>query len=80
MGKFFKTLDDAEIYGLNMGNRYGGRNRKSKESPQGLTFPWMTKWTKGKGFWVKITSGKHEGKAYPVKKGDKRVDYYGRKK
>ena len=78
--KWFKSLRKAEDFGLQMGNRYGTSKRKSKESPQGLTFPWITKYTPGKGYWVKITRGKHEGKAYPVKKGDKKVDYFGRRK
>jgi len=67
-GKFFKSLGEAEMFGLNMGNRYTSGRKKSRESPQGFTKPWMTKYSTGKGYWVKITSGKNEGKSYPVKR------------
>ena len=64
--KFFKTLIEAEDWGLRMGNRWGwstGSSRITKESPQGFSKPWMTK--KGsKGFWVKITHGKRRGEQY----------------
>tara|TARA_R110002167_G_scaffold38628_1_gene120146 strand:- start:1294 stop:1509 length:216 start_codon:yes stop_codon:yes gene_type:complete len=66
--KFFKSLRGAESYGLNMGNRWSSPRMKSRESPQGFSKPWMTKYTPGKGYWVKITQGKNEGKSYPVKR------------
>ena len=76
--KFFKTLTESEDFGLRMGNRWGWGGKKTKRSPQGFSKPWMTKFTPKKGFWVKITKGVDEGKAYPAKKGDKRLDYYGK--
>ena len=68
MARFFKTLRDAEYFGSSLGNRGRSRNRKTVQSPQGFTTPWMTKYTPGKGYWVKITRGKGEGQAYPLRR------------
>ena len=60
---FFKTLREAEDWGLRLGNRWGFMYKPTKEAPQGFSKPWMTK--KGpKGFWVKITKGKRRGEQY----------------